>query len=118
KLDSSSSPSAPGGPLGAGVARYVEEQLRGVKALGEHAQHLGAEVAQADAKMEQHLAQKFVHQVGALAAQATATTPNQPSAPARSPMAQELLNMLSRPGGVRQAVVASEILRRPEERWA
>jgi hypothetical protein len=32
-------------------------------------------------------------------------------------VAKELFDLMSRPGGARQLVVAGEILRRPTERW-
>jgi hypothetical protein len=100
-------------PLGAGVAQHVAEHLRGTTEMAAHAQHLGAEVAQADERMQKHLQEKFVHTVGTLAPQTTTTERRTSGAPA----ARELLELLMRPGGARQVILASEILRRPEERW-
>jgi hypothetical protein len=102
-------------PLGSGVARHVSEHLGGTAAIAEHARKLGAEVAQADERLQQHLEQKFVHQVGKLAPQATA--PQRRTA-AASPLAGELVKLLSQPESVRQMILAGEILRRPEERWS
>ena len=31
---------------------------------------------------------------------------------------QQLVELLTKPGGMRQVIVAGEILRRPEERWS
>jgi len=101
-------------PLGSGVSQHVAQHLRGTAALAQHAQHLGADVAQADERMEQHLQQKFTHKLGTLVQQAAA--PDQRAAAA--PMAQDLLKLLTRPGGARQMIVAGEILRRPEDRWS
>ncbi len=94
-------------PLGTGVALHSQ-------ALVEHAQTLGSQVAQADERMEAHLREKFVHQLGALAP-ATASPVHESTAAANA--AAQLRTMLSRPESVRQIIVASEILRRPEERW-
>lgn len=102
-------------PLGAGVGQHVAQHLGGVQQLAAHAQHLGADVAQSDAKMSAHLQQKFSHQVGALAHQGDDPLTRKD---ARSPAAQTLMNFLIQPGGIRQIILASEILRRPEERWA
>lgn len=100
-------------PLGSGVGQHVAEHLGGSQALAAHAQSLGANVATADERMVAHLQQKFAHQVGALQQQDTTTQ----TRPIRSPAAQALVNLLKQPGGMRQVVLASEVLRRPEERW-
>jgi hypothetical protein len=83
-----------------------------VQGVAQHAQSLGADIAQTDERMQEHLRQKFVHQVGAIAP----TTSVQRQATG-TPAAAELRAMLARPGGARQLIIASEILRRPEERW-
>jgi hypothetical protein len=88
--------------------------MRGTQQLVQHAQNLGSDVAQADERLQQRLQQKFVHSIGTLTP-LTATTVEQ--RPAGSSAAQDLRALLSRPGGVRQVIIASEILRRPEERW-
>ena len=75
------------------IDQAVAQVVSGTQVLAAHAQHLGADVAQADARMQE---------------QRTVT---------RSAAAQELFNMLSKPDGMRQIVIASEILRRPEDRW-
>jgi hypothetical protein len=97
----------PASPLGSGVALHSQT-------IVDHAHTLGAQVAQADERMEAHLREKFVHQLGALAP-ATVTREQQAAAAANA--AAQLRSMLSRPESVRQIIVASEILRRPEERW-
>jgi hypothetical protein len=83
-----------------------------VQGVAQHAQSLGADIAQTDERMQEHLRQKFAHQVGAIAP----TTSVQRQATG-TPAAAELRAMLARPGGARQLIIASEILRRPEERW-
>ena len=100
-------------PLGAGVAQHVNEHLASTRALAQHAQGLGQQVAQADDKLDQHLREKFVHQVGALQPQGTGV---QIRARSISPVAKELFELLSKPGGARQLVIANEILRSPVDR--
>jgi len=101
-------------PLGSGVSQHVAEHLGRSSALAQHAQQLGAEVALADDRLEQHLKEKFVHQVGALPPAATSAERRTAAA---SPMAADFLKLLARPEGVRQAFIASEIFRPPVERW-
>jgi hypothetical protein len=101
-------------PTGASVGQHVAEHLgRSTQELAAHSRTLGADVAQADERLESHLKQKFQHQVGALEHR-TSVGPTQR---ARTPIAQSIFDMLKRPDGVKQAVVLGEILRRPDERW-
>ena len=102
-------------PLGSGVGQLAAEHLRGSQDLVAHAQHLGADVAHADERMEQHLREKFAHQLGSLG---PTISVHEAGRAAGSPSAAaELRALLARPGGVRQLILANEILRRPEERW-
>jgi hypothetical protein len=101
-------------PTGASVGQHVAEHLRGAREMAAHVQQLGADVAQADERLQEHLQEKFTHQVGALEHRTEAVR----AGAVRSPMAQDLLKLMAQPGGVRQVIVASEILRRPEERWS
>jgi hypothetical protein len=94
-------------PLGTGVALHSQT-------LVNHAQSLGAKVALADERMQEHLNQKFSHQLGSLA---TATPSERRAAAMAGSHAQQLRAMLAGPESVRQLIIASEILRRPEERW-
>jgi len=103
-------------PTGAAVDAYVAEQMRGVAAIGQHAQRLGEEVALADDRMQAQLQQKFDHRVGTLSP-VSASTVVPASEAAASSAAREFRELLARPGGMRQIVIANEILRRPEERW-
>lgn len=100
-------------PTGAAVDAYVTEQMRGVAAIGQHASRLGEEVAQADDRIQAQLQQKFDHRVGTLAPVSTAA----PKTAAAATAAREFRELLARPGGMRQIIIANEILRRPEERW-
>ena len=103
-------------PTGAAVDAYVTEQMRGVAGIGQHAQRLGEEVALADDRMQAQLHQKFDHRVGTLAPSSASTISPQDVSPGSS-AAREFRELLARPGGMRQIVIANEILRRPEERW-
>lgn len=100
-------------PLGAGVAQHVAQHLTGAQELAAHARTLGADVALADDRMREHLQGKFVHQVGSLEHRA-----QEQRKAVRTPVAEAIYNSLKTPAGVRQIIVASEILRRPEERWS
>jgi hypothetical protein len=77
----------------------------------QHATTLGAEVGHADEKLQAHLQQKFQHQIGAL--EPRQQRPAEPRR-VRGAAAAEIANLLLNPNGVRQVIVASEILRRPE----
>ncbi len=99
-------------PLGSGVAQHVAQHLTGAQELAAHASKLGAEVALADERLQEHLQGKFVHQLGALQHRET-----EKRTVARSAVAEAIFKALQTPAGVRQIIVASEILRRPEERW-
>ena len=76
----------------------------------QHMATLGKEVGQADEKMEAHLIEKFQHQVGALE--------HRQKRPERqvkqNTAAAEFAKLLRSPNGMRQVIIASEILRRPE----
>ncbi|HMO83748.1 MAG TPA: hypothetical protein PKC18_02385 [Lacipirellulaceae bacterium] len=103
-------------PSGAGVSEHVAEHLtRSSQALSAHAQQLGADVAQADERMDEHLAERFSHKLGTLEPRAADPAAMQS---VRSVDAQGLFDMLRKPEGVRRLIVAGEILRRPEERWS
>jgi hypothetical protein len=99
--------------LGAGVGQHVAQHLTGGAEIAAHVQHLGADVAQADERLAAHLQAKFTHQVGNLQHQDT----GEQRKVVRPPVAQSLVDLLRQPGGARQAVLLSEIFRRPEERW-
>lgn len=95
------------------VAERMQQDLPAAAAVGQRAGTLGAEVAQADERMEQHLREKFSHQLGTFVhAEHGDVKPA-----AGSPLAQELRKMLSSPAGVKQIIVASELLNRPTHRW-
>jgi len=94
-----------------GVAEHVTRHIDSSN-LSEHAEQLGHSVAQADERIESRLQAKFGKRMDAF---------RHDSKPADQPEptlgAQELFDLLSRPEGMRQAILMNEILRRPTDRW-
>lgn len=108
------------------VAEHVGRRMKRRKLGKVGSGKLGQEVAQADDKIEEHLRAKFPNQVSRLAgerdaaAAPSAVEPNQPTdRPAGPPAfdAASVAALLTNPVSLRQVILASEILRRPEERW-
>ena len=83
------------------------------------AERLGKNVAQAESQFDQHVHQVFDHQLGQLGA-ANAESPPSGDVPIEVPptFAAGLVAMLSSAESLGQAIVLSEIIRRPEERWS
>ncbi len=91
----------------------VEHVARHVNTLDikEHTSHLGEEVALADDHLEAHLEEAFSGQLGSLQHREREVAEQGPT------IAEEIRNLISQPSGMRQMIVANEILRRPEDRW-
>lgn len=111
---------------GEDVAQHVARRLD-TSNIGQRATQLGVNVDQSDDIMEAHLHQVFEHQLGDLGARTSraavsilddddrqSTRP--PSTPAPT-TAIAISEMLRSPQDLRNAIVLSEILRRPDERW-
>lgn len=90
--------------LPAHLAQYLD-----TSSFQRQAAQLTAEVDAADDKVEAHLHQTFDHAVGDLTGTATPEPDAQRSV--------TLLDELASPSKIRRAILLSEILRRPEERW-
>lgn len=115
-------------PIGAEVGEHVQKYLS-TDEISQRTSRLGGEVAAADTTVDQRLHQVFDHQVSQLAAvpgeaakPPTAVGPTEltgevPSEEAAS-LAYDVVNLLSNPETLSQAIVLNEILHRPEERWA
>jgi hypothetical protein len=105
--------------LGGGVAAHVEQRIAS-RRLRERAK---GEVEQADEAMASHLHQAFDHKLGQLAGltttQTATTTPATTTRNVSHSTARvaELLSQLRNPATVGNAIIVSEVLRRPEERW-
>jgi hypothetical protein len=110
-------------PVEESVAQHVSQYLA-TDEFRQRAAQLGEEVGQADDQLKAHLSQTFEHKVGDLGA---STTPVQ-MAPVESvgsdaPMVQrtaarragEIAAMFRSPKSLRQAIILSEIMRRPDE---
>jgi hypothetical protein len=94
-----------------GVAEHVARSVSTAD-VTENTNKLGAEVALADDKLESHLQQTFQHPIGKLQHREEAEQKLQ--APT---IAEEIRQLIRQPAGMRQLIIAGEILRRPEERW-
>lgn len=97
------------------VARRVAADLHGAEEIAEHVRHLGEQVDAAQGKMDAHLHQVFDHQLGQLKQTAQAALPPG-DAPAGSTMS-ELMRLLRSPQSIRDAIILSEVLNRPEHLW-
>jgi hypothetical protein len=86
------------------VAAHIDH---GTRAIGQHAEHLADSLEQTDERVQQRIEQKFEHQVGRLQHQEVATEVQ------GADLAEEFANLLRSPEGMRQLVIAKEILDRP-----
>ena len=100
------------------VGRQVARDLSGSAQIAEHTRQLGAEVDKADDKMAAHLHQVFDHQLGNLKKSATDQAAPAASAAKRTGFtAGSIVDMLTSPDSVCNAIILGEILRRPYDRW-
>lgn len=80
--------------------------------VAEHATRLGEEVGLADDKMDAHIQDVFAHDVVTIGESSPALEPSQR---AKKPsLAADLKKMLGSPQSIRQAIILTEILNRPE----
>ena len=123
------------------VGAHVDEHI-GSSSFAEEVSHLGEEVDQTDEKVEERIQEKFDHKIGNLSrvdsTRADAAYDRKggaydrkdgaydrkddnawKDALAETPVAAavSLAEVLKNPAGVRQAIILSEILRPPVERW-
>ena len=83
---------------------------------------LGQEVDRSDDLMEAHLQEHFEHDLGQLGAKTAAAAEStldddSPKAPPPPIQPGDFARMLCDPASIRQAIILSEILTRPEDRW-
>jgi len=94
------------------VGDHVRRHLD-VSDIAEHVDHLAEDIEQADERMDAHLDQVFEHDVGKLGSGKGAT--DELNRTTRSNKAtSDLLKLLQNPASVRQAIIISEILKRPD----
>ncbi len=87
---------------GEGIAKRHLDTSR----IAQHAAQLGAEVGLADDKIESRLQEKFDHDLGRL-------TKKKKEKQQRDTGGSELLKLLRTPKTIRQAIIVTEILKRP-----
>ncbi|MDA1054606.1 MAG: hypothetical protein O3C40_29595 [Planctomycetota bacterium] len=106
---------------GSSVAEHVKDHIReGV--FDEQLSHLGEEVDRSDDRMEAHLHQVFEHDLGQLGARTSTASDSSldDDSPGQRPQAAKPTNflaLLQNPASIRQAIILSEILARPSDRW-
>ncbi len=106
---------------GSSVEAHVKEHIR-AGVFDEEISHLGEDVGKSDDRMEAHLHQVFEHDLGALGARTSAAadssldddSPSQRQPPSKP---TDFLALLQNPASIRQAIILSEILTRPSDRW-
>ena len=114
-------------PLGSRLRQHVGEYLD-EKEFSNWASKLGAEVAQADEHLAEHLHEALDHQLSRVAAKPgeSSVAPGVDQPAGREDLSGEvpavavagLPVLLSNPQNLRQAIIITEILQRPEDRWA
>lgn len=115
--DKSRSQRGSGKPRRKSVAEHVAEQVTAhTQSLADKASKLGQRIVSEDQQFDVKLKAKFDHTVGTLADSSVPSAAEQSPPPTNSPAAQ-LAALLANPGGVQQAMLLNEILRRPSERW-
>ncbi len=102
------------------VADHVEQHLD-TRAFAERAAHLVDDVSKNDAEREAHRKQVFEHKLGRLTDTSTAAAASpaagEPSNTEVAAAVVSLASLLANPQNLKQAIVLSEILSRPEHRW-
>ena len=95
---------------GTGVSEHVAEHISSSsREISQHAENLGEVLAQTDERLEDRLSKKFDRDIGQLKHQEV------DKVEARVDIAAEIAEMLSKPSGMRQLIIANEILRRSFE---
>ncbi len=102
----------PGSIRTEGVAEHVQRHIS-TDDIAEHTRTLGAEVASADDEVESRLHEKFDHSLGQLQRRETEVDRTAESVDESNDIATEVAEMLRKPEGMRQLIIANEILRRP-----
>ena len=96
----------------------IEEHVRRaivVSDVTENASHLAEDISQADERLEARL-EKFDHSMGSLEGTETVTDDVAATVegPDKSRLAVDLLNLFASPKSIRQSILISEILKRPD----
>ena len=92
------------------VKHYINTQD-----IADHAEHLGERLSQTDERVDERIHKTFDHSIGKLGRKPSVTDSiTESTGDDVSPIAQDLLELLSKPKTIRQAILVSEILRRPD----
>jgi hypothetical protein len=94
------------------VSKHVQQHINTGR-IKQRVRRLGAEVGQADEKLEARLHDTFDHQVGHLTQPSISPDDSVAQGKAASRARQAQLAFLSSPQNLRQAIILSEILQRP-----
>ncbi len=92
----------------------IRRDLRESEQIAEHTQHLGKEVDGTDTKMQAHLHEVFDHKLGQLKSSSAATALVTADRTANELSLDHIRRMLGSPQSVRDAIIMSEVLRRPD----
>lgn len=98
------------------VSAHVASHLS-TQQFTERASHLGEETALADDRLEAHLHQKFDHQLGTLTRSTMSAPATVTSGPAPTLSPSAVVEMLRSPQQIRNAIILSEVLARPDHQW-
>lgn len=106
---------------GGSVAEHVQDHMR-AGVFDEQVSRLGEDVDRSDDRMEAHLQAYFEHDLGVLGARTSAAADSilddDSTGQKRQPVKPtNYLELLSNPASIRQAIILSEILARPADRW-
>ena len=98
-----------------GVAEQFRSRIN-TSEIAEHARNLGGRIQNVDDSVAERLGSKFNRDVSRMDDRVTITDDgqNQTTREDSSQIARDLVEMLKSPATVRQAIVVSEILRRPD----
>jgi hypothetical protein len=100
------------------MSSSVAQNLRGTAEIGRHASSLGYEVDQADEKLQARLTKTFDHQLGQLKNTSLAAPEQAPVQTSEALAASmNLTRLLRNAQTIRNGIILSEILARPEHRW-
>ncbi len=98
------------------VAEHVKKHLD-TSRIAQHAEHLGDRIANVHDQVDQAIHRRLDHDVSKIDDLPTITDDVRPGVVGGNkvnPLAAELLHMLSNPQSIQQAILMSEILKRPD----
>ena len=110
-----------GGGFGRGASISGDAVAKEAEGVGQQAQALGSEIDLTDERVAEQLHNKFDHQLGQFGSSQSASDDTTEATSQRDggsmDLATDLRRMLSDPYEVRRAIVLSEILNPPVDRW-